>query len=165
MARKILWGLIVITAGMFSAVFLGSQDYSLAVLAVVLGCIWFGLEARQRHEFGWLFFLIFVGMAVWGSAQNVSTPMLLLGLTADLGAWDLSRFQLRVRSVPDTPIRARLERKHIQKLLVTLGSGFFIALVPLYIQVSISFVAVALFVLFGLFALRRSVLVLLNREE
>ncbi len=159
MAKKSLFALIVITAAVFSFIYAAAQMYALAAVAAGLGAAWLFLEIKRTHPLATAFFLVFAGLAVLGSLKQASPVIVLLGLTTDLAAWDLSRLRVRLAGKSESEALALLETKHLQKLAVTACAGFLIALLPLIIQLSINFVVLLVIVLLTVIVLRRSVLV------
>ncbi len=160
MAKKSLIGLIVITAAAFSFIYATAQVYPLVVVAIGVGAAWLTLEVRREHRFASVFFLAFAALAVLGSLKQASPLLVLLGLTTDLAAWDLSRFRMRVAGEAESEAAVSLETKHLQKLAATACAGFFIALLPLVIQLSINFIVLLLIMLLIIIALRRSMLII-----
>jgi hypothetical protein len=157
--KKVLWGLIVVTAAAFSVIYVMSQQRLLVFFAVGLGLIWLALEARKENPLGPVFFLAFLALAVAGSLSNAPLLITLLGLSTNLAAWDLSRFRARIADETESDITAELQRKHLHKLAVTASAGFFIALLPVYIHFSIGFVILCLVMVLAMIALRRSIAV------
>ena len=159
MAKKSLFALIVITAVVFALIYAAVQMYALVAVAVGLGAAWLFLEIKRTHPLATAFFLAFAGLAVLGSLKHASPVIVLLGLTTDLAAWDLSRLRARIAGKAEIDALALLETKHLRKLAITASAGFLIALLPLIIQLSINFVVLLLIVLLTVIALRRSMLV------
>ena len=162
MTKRLLGVLIVVTTTTLSSVFFATQANAMAFLTLALGFSWLILEINDKHAFSWLFFLTFLSLAGLGGLQNLSVPMLLLGLSTNLAAWDLSRFYARTSSEPQSELKSLLERNHAQKLFATLGMTFLVALVPVFIRISIGFVGLVLVVVVAMLALRRSILSLLS---
>jgi len=158
--RQILPGLIVVTAGVFALIFSAAQEYSALLCIVALGAIWIALELSEYRLFSAVFFTAFAAFAVVAALEHASIPLILLGLCADLAAWDLSRFRDRLRDEEDETVRAALERAHLRMLAVPIVAGFLIALVPLFVTLSISFIALAVIVLIALLVLRQSLVTL-----
>lgn len=163
--KRVLVGLIIVTAAVFTFIHTALQTYGLAVLAVGLGLAWLMVEIRYARTFATGFFLAFLALAVVGSLNHAFIPAVLLGLSADLAAWDISRFRARIVGGTETEAVALLESRHLRKLAVTAGAGFFIALLPVFIQISISFVVLLLVILIMMIALRQSMLYLRHDRE
>jgi hypothetical protein len=160
MTNKVLGGLIVVTASTFSVVNVISHQYAIAIISFALGVVWVILEVKQRNSLNSLFFLFFLGLAILGSLNNAPISITLLGFSTNLAAWDLSRFQARLVDEADSEAKTLLERKHLQKLAVIACGGFFIALLPAFIKISIDFVVVFLIMLLTMMSLRKSLLYL-----
>ncbi len=164
-AKRVLMVLIVVTAVVFALVHAASQDYGLAVLAVGLGLGWLVLEVQRQSAFATGFFLAFLVLAIIGGFNHASTPAVLLGLSTDLAAWDISRLRARIAGKTTNEAAALLETRHLQQLAVTAAAGFFIALIPVLIQLSISFVILLLLILLLMIALRQSMMYLRHDRE
>lgn len=102
----------------------------------------------------------FVGLAVVGGLNHPPSLLILIGVVADLAAWDLSRFLARLKPFTDKPLAPDLYRKHLIRLSITLGVGFSLAVLPLLITLPLDFVAFAGLTLLAMIALRRSILAL-----
>jgi hypothetical protein len=158
--NRMLWGLIIVTAATFSVVNIISRQYVVAVISFVPGLIWLILEVKQRNPLNSLFFLFFLGVAVLAGLNSAPIPMTLLGLSTDLAAWDLSRFQARLMDEPNSEAKTRLETRHLQRLAVITCAGWFIAWLPTLIKISLDFVVVFVIMLLTMMTLRKSLLYL-----
>jgi hypothetical protein len=139
------------------------QEYLFAGVAIVSGVIWLVLQIKEQEPPHSFFFVLFLGLTILGSLRNISIPFMLLALSSDLAAWDLSRFLARISQEEEGASKTFMELRHVQKLAFTLSIGFLVALFPTFIHISLNFV-VFLFILFLLIlTLRKSVLYL--REE
>ncbi len=154
--KHVLLALIGLLAIVFPAAFTIAQDYLLAAFTFGTAAVWFILEINEQRGIPSLFFVVFLGCAVFGSLRGLPFSVMLAGLCIGLAAWDLSRFRARIanRAHPG------LEAAHLQKLVIPLGAGFVIALVPTLIRLPIhlNFVIFCVFVLLALIALRISAL-------
>ena len=162
--KRLLWLLIVVTTAIFSIAYLTMQAYWLSIGSFTFGAIWLALEIRNKQTSASLFFLIFLGLAVYGSLQNLPAPLMLVAISTDLAAWDLSRFRLRIKDEADSDSKSALEKAHLQKLGMTVGAGLIVGLVPLMVRLPLNFVALACLVLLAMVVLRWSVLTL-RRED
>jgi hypothetical protein len=156
--KKVLLGLVAVTTAAFLFAYVASQAYLLAAFAVGLGLIWLILEMGGENPLGSVFFLAFLALAIVGSLSNAPIPIILLGLSTDLAAWDLSRFQARIADEIESDTTVGLQTKHLQKLAVTACIGFFIALLPVAIHISVNFVIFCFVMVLAMIALRRSML-------
>jgi hypothetical protein len=157
-SKKVLLGLVVVTATAFGFIYVLSQVYLLATFAIGLGLIWLIVEVEGKNSLSSGFFLSFLALAIVGSLSNAPILIVLLGLSTDLAAWDLSRFQARIADEIESDTTVILQTKHLQKLAVTVWVGFFIALLPVFIHLSIGFVVFGPVVVLAVIALRRSML-------
>lgn len=152
-AQRVFWGSTVLTAGLFTALFAASGVTVLAAVAVALGVLWLVADAKIDSGFGTVFFLAFVVLAVMASANDASLPLTLLGLSANLAAWDVSRLRTRLALEPDPERRAPVEARHVRVLAVTLAAGFLAALLPVVVRLTLPFVIMSGVTLLALLAL------------
>ena len=156
--KRVLWGLIVVTTAVFSLVYAVLQQPLLAAFAVGLGLLWLGLEVKGENPLASVFFVSFLALAIVGSLISAPILIILLGLSTDLAAWDLSRFRTRIASEIERGTTATLEAKHLRMLAVTASAGFFVALPPVFIHLAIGFVIFGFIMVLTMIALRRSML-------
>jgi hypothetical protein len=155
--KRVLLGLIIVTTGVFSAIYVAAQTYLIAILACALGLTWLILENTEQWALSTVFFLVFAGLAIWGSLRHLPIPVMLLGFCADLAAWDLSRFRERIADRVECDRQPALEARHLRVLFAAIGAGFVLALLPTLVSLSISFVALFFVILLTMLALRRSI--------
>jgi hypothetical protein len=154
-SKRISLTLIAANALLFGGVYAISGRYLLAVFAVAGALTWFLVEHQENPMLTTPFFVLFMGLALWGCLQNLPVPVMLLGVSSSLAAWDLSRFHGRAIAEARGEIRPALELKHLQKLAITAVASFLVALVPLALTISLNFVALALLMLLLRWVLRR----------
>lgn len=164
MIKNTLFGLIIVTAVLFSLTNFSIELNSAAVFSLILGAAWLILEIRQQKSVVTIFFLFYLGLAIVDATNHLPMLILLVGVCANLAAWDLSRFRARIGDQGEGEARARLESKHLQRLLITTGAGFLIALVPAFVSLSLNFTSLAALTLVTLLILRAS-LMYLRREN
>ena len=164
-AKKILFALIVITGAVFLAGYAVAGEYVLAAVSIAAGAAWLLLEIYDRRPLNWIFFLVFTVLAILGCLRSMSALLLLTGFAANLAAWDLSRFLLRSSNLVAAENKAALEKKHLSRLALTLGAGFLVALLPVLINFSLSFVIVFFIALLAIFVLRGVILYLYSQNE
>src|SRR5512145_703623 len=102
--KYILVGLVAVTAAVFAFIYAASQAYGLAALAIGLGAGWLTLEIKDEPSLATVFFLTFLTLALVGSFNQTSILTILLALSTDLAAWDLSRFRARIVGQTDKEI-------------------------------------------------------------
>jgi hypothetical protein len=155
--KRALLAAIALTAIIFAVVNV-AQNPTAALLSLVLGGVWLFQEFTERETLNSLCFVVFFGLTVVGALSNEPLPLLLLGVSAMLVAWDLSRFRRRIREEEADDERTRLEQSHLQKLAIPVVAGFVIALVPAVLTISVNFVVLLALMLIALLALRQSLL-------
>ncbi len=158
MAKNILLGSIGATTFIFSWLYFGSANYPFAMISLAAGLIWIGLEIKWNRSLASIFFLAFFALGVVASLSDFPTLPILLGLSTNLAAWDLSRLEARIAKGAEGDVKAILETKHLQKLAIVTAAGFVVALLATSAQISLSFVALAVITLLVMIALRVSML-------
>jgi hypothetical protein len=138
-------------------IYAAAQLYLVAILACLIGLAWLVTENNEQRVLSSIFFLIFAGLAIGGSVNRLPIPVMLVGFSADLAAWDLSRFRERIAGKVEPAMLPALEAMHLRTLFTALGAGLALALLSTLINFSISFVALFFIILLLLLALRLSI--------
>ena len=157
--KHVFGGLVIVVAVIFATIFAVQGDYLLAALGFALGMMWLAADAKIESDLGTLFFVGFVVLAVIASLNDALLPLILLGMCANLAAWDIARFRARLAGQKAQENHALLKARHVRLLAVVIGAGFLMALLPLFFRLSIPFVmvgAVALITLLMLYQSTRS---------
>lgn len=165
MARKMLFAAIVVTTFIFSLSHFVSMEYWIVAFSFLIGSIWLLLEIYKKSAFPSFFFASFIGIAILGSLNHTSSPMILLGLSTDLAAWDLSRFFTRIMDLMDNDAKSELYKKHLYKLSISLCIGYVLALLPVFIRLSMNFIVLFILTLLAMTILRKSILYLRNEHK
>ncbi len=158
LAKKFLIALVVCTVTLFSGVNLVSGNYPLAAFSFVSGFVWLGLEIKEQRFLTSFFFVAFMGVAILGAFNQSALPLMLLGVSTDLAAWDLSRFLARIGVASKNDDRAKLERRHLRLLFITVGVGLMLAWPALIVRIPMNFVVFFFVALVLILILRRSFL-------
>jgi hypothetical protein len=164
-AKNIRLGLIGATTALFTLLFFGAAQYSIALAALASGLIWLVLEIRWQQSIATIFFLVFFALGIAGSFNHLPTPIVLLCLSTNLAAWDLSRLESRIANGAEGEVKVTLSAKHLQKLAITAVAGFIVALLATSVQISINFVALAIIILVVMIALRTSMVYARNTNN
>ncbi len=165
MITKILYGLIILTNVLLTIANIVLQAYLIAGVAIISGAIWLLLQLKTNDAPHSFFFMLFLGLTLLGSLRNVPFPLMLLALSLDVAAWDISRFQARISTEEEGPSKTLLELKHLQKLAITLSLGYFVALLPTFVHFSLNFVVFLLILFLLMLTLRKSILSLRKESE
>jgi hypothetical protein len=155
--KRLLLGLIIVITGVFSVIYAAAQLYLVAILACLIGLAWLVTENNEQNVLNAVFFLIFAGLAIGGSMSRLPILVMLVGFSADLAAWDLSRFRERIAGKVESAVLPTLEAMHLRTLFTALGASLALALLPTLIHFSISFVALFFIILLMLLALKLSI--------
>jgi hypothetical protein len=150
---KIITASVVLSTASLSLAYASGEYAVLAAVVIVTGMLWL-LDHKQRwNHLASVVLVIFTLLCVFGYWVGLYLPLLVLSLTAALAAWDLDHFSRRVLNSPQVKNLDRMEKQHIQSLLMVCGAGLFIAEATLLVQIRLNFwaaFAAALAVLFGL---------------
>lgn len=165
MTKTVLYGSIILATVLLAFVNVALQDYLIAALAFASGLIWLILNINNMEAPNSLFFLFFIGLEIVGSLRDIPTTIALLAASTTLIAWDLSQFQARIRTEEESVTKSLMEAKHLQKLGITASIGFLLALIPVFVQLHISFVFFLIIFLAILLSLRKSILALRNEKK
>jgi len=137
--ERIFWVHLVIAVAAMAAGF-GLLGYGpCSGLLVLAGAGW--LLAQQRKMVGleslFLFgFVISAGIGFWLQAAGW---LMLLGVVAALGAWDLYTFLLRLGKAQRVEFNSGLGRAHIRRLGLVEIAGLLVGLIGLTLQLDITF--------------------------
>jgi hypothetical protein len=112
-----------------------------------------------------LCFILLAASAGLGLLWDQFSPLLAIGsLAAALCAWDLARFELRLRELGETSAPPEVEKRHLRRLLFTAGAGAGLAWVPFGVHLSLQFVPLLVIALFAALAVRQVILFLRHDE-
>ncbi len=158
--RQALLGLIAVTTAVLVIAHLIAQGYTAAGISALIGIAWLALVANQQTRFSSVYFAALVMLAAVGSLTKAPLPLLLIGLSTDLAAWDLARFIQRLKAEPEPDHRTPMEQQHLRKLALVAGAGLVLALLPALNTLSLSFVVLLAIMLLLLVLLRQSIVAL-----
>ena len=163
--KRVLLALIVITTAAFASEYGAEGEYIIATLSIASGIIWLLLEFYDRRLLNTIFFILFTVLAVLGCLKSMSSLILLISFMTDLAAWDLSRFLLRSSNLANVENKAGFEKRHLSRLSLTIGAGFLLALLPVFITFRLSFVIVFFITLLAMIVLSRFILYVYRQNE
>jgi hypothetical protein len=145
------------------------QDWTLAIVGVILGLGWWlaeprsrvkGNSASPRPRVGWLPSVGLSGFtlaAAAGILMDYSAMLMLITATMALAAWDLERFTRRLNLVEPNPASQALHFPHLRRLFTICLVGILLGTLALNIQIRLSFLVTAVLVLLLAFTLARLV--------
>ena len=111
-----------------------------AISALGLGLIgWLG---QYKQKWSWTIHLFLIGVVVlvmFGVLLDLRLYLLMPALLAALAAWDLGRYQQRLKDVSDSESIQRIEKRHLGLLALALVSGGIIASIVLTTHIQIGF--------------------------
>ncbi|HTP10896.1 MAG TPA: hypothetical protein VMP08_21730 [Anaerolineae bacterium] len=165
MIKQTLWLAIAVTTLILTGFHLAAENAVLAIASFLLGAVWLFLEVKPQRSFPMLFMPLFVVSALLAGVNRAPSPLLLLAVVADLAAWNLSRFLIRLKPFAAQDISPDLYQKHLTRLAVPLAVSYGLALVPMFVQLPVSFVAFLVLTLLAVIVFRRAVLGLQNESK
>jgi hypothetical protein len=155
---------IVLAVAALALAYLARNHLIVSLFVLGLGVLWLLNRAQRWKPLGSLIFVGYTLACVLGYWLQLPMSMLVLGITAALGAWDLDHFCQRVHTELPVVHVERLERHHLQQLVIVLAAGLAVAAFTLGVQVSLGFWALFFISLAALFCLAR-VLTMVDRDE
>jgi hypothetical protein len=154
---RLLWVCIVVTS---VALLLGCTLGGLWLWApAVLGLTAFWLFGEWRR-WAWVAsagLVLCAAMGAAGTALGLPAGWMLVSLVAALIAWDLSYFVSMLRSVRQVEGVDRLVRDHLRRLGLAAGLGLLLGAVALSVHTRLSFWAIFVLGLLGMWSLSRAV--------
>jgi hypothetical protein len=101
------------------------------ILPACLGTALFWVVMKKRSVF-WSasgLLVVYFFLAAIGVTVNLSLPLMMIGCTAALASWDLTRFNQGLVGNPLLENKARLEKHHLQSLAMMFGASLSLALI------------------------------------
>jgi hypothetical protein len=111
--------------------------YSLGL--VFLGVWWLAMQQRKSWGAEGLMLFAFVVSAAVGNYIHLPGWLLLLGVVASLGAWDLYHFLMRLNGAEHVEYASGLGREHLRRLVLVELGGMVAGMVALTFRLGVSF--------------------------
>ncbi len=108
--------------------------WSWVIVIMAVGLLWLLGQWRGWGQVTAAAIIVFIGLTAFGMRLNISPGWMLFSLTATLIAWDLAHFSHRLQQVDQVKELARLQRGHLQRLLLVAGLGLLLGTVALNLQ-------------------------------
>lgn len=136
---KIFTAISVILAALSLALGYALAGYwTITIFTVVVGLLWLAALWRGWRQVMSLSIIIFVGVAALGTWLGVSTGWLLFGIIATLIGWDLGDFAYRFGPTEHTQDITRLQRIHLQRLIIVAGLGLLLGGIALNFELRLN---------------------------
>ena len=155
LVRKALFMSIALSAGALSVGY-GLRDLWNGSAFFILTGIFWGFAASRN--WGWIAspaLAGYIAAAAFGTLRGLPSFPMLAGVVAALAAWDLHRFEIRLKDVNRDELTSALERAHLKRILITSGLGLGLSTVGRSFQLNFSFGVVVLLTLLMAFSLSR----------
>jgi hypothetical protein len=140
MTRKLeLAAIALSTIALGIAFYLLSSPFGLTVVILAgLG----GMFASYRSKPAYASYSLGLAILLTFLAANAgTTPVLMLfSITLSLAAWDLSRFSTQLLKIRPPEAAARLEKLHLKRLALALGSGLVVGLIAVLIHIQLNLI-------------------------
>jgi hypothetical protein len=112
------------------------------------------------HFKGWkwhasVMFTLFIGASAIGLWLNLSQWLILFGVVGTTSAWDLDHFSQRIKYAGLVVDRPKLEKCHIERLLVVNFFGQFLGSIALTVKIKLGFGAALLLAMIAVIGLSR----------
>ena len=104
------------------------------IVIVALGLLWLVGQWRGWGPVTTLAIIAFIGITMIGMWSGTSPGWMLFSLVATLVSWDLTHFTHRLQQAERIEEQARLQRVHLQHLLVVAGLGLLLGGISLNLQ-------------------------------
>jgi hypothetical protein len=119
----------------------GTETLWLGVI-VALGLGFFGWFGQHSQTWSWSIHLFLNGsvtLVIIGALLGLQLYFLLPAVLAALAAWDLARFQQRIKETQSTENVQEIEKRHLRLLALVLGNGGILASIVLTTRLQIGF--------------------------
>lgn len=120
----------------------------LVFLAMTL--FWKLLKNRSIFRTSSALLALFVVLAAIGVTLDLSTPLILIAVTAALTSWDLTNFVQSVTDNQREETKRRLEGFHLRSLAVASSAGLLLSLIASYASFELPFGVTLLLVLIAM---------------
>jgi hypothetical protein len=110
-----------------------------ALASLVIGLLWFFLKRRGWAwvaPLGFFFFIFLAGLGIW---MGMSTLWMAVSVLGSLCAWDLEGFSLRLKDAAPGDPALLLEKRHLQRLALLVGTAALLVLLAIFLRVPVSF--------------------------
>jgi hypothetical protein len=154
--RKIFFVICLILSVFCLATGYGSaRQWMGAIVAILMGPAWYLARNYPDSPLPFLCLSGSVGLAVVGRLIGSSPLWMIFGSAAALVVWDLIFLDSALGKHSSTERTRQYENKHLQALLLALGSALFATVFGRLVNIQIPFIVLILFLAFLLFALDR----------
>jgi len=144
----VFWILLALAVLSMTFGALTSQFPAAAIAPVAIGIIWALARNRLPGLVAHAGFLLFCGMAAGGITLGIAASPMLVGVVTSMAAWDVQRFQQRLKLVKKSSETDRLQQRHLRILLFTCAAGLLVGLIPLFNRQEFPFSVVFFLALF-----------------
>jgi hypothetical protein len=140
MIRRLTLLAITLTTVALAGSFMLSRAYGGVIGSLLVGLVW--ALAVWRNWFGMASWglVTFVILAGFGAANEYYAILDAFAVVSALSAWDLSRFEQRLKIVENESLWTDMTRHHVRRLLLVSGVGLLITIPAIQVQVGGTFI-------------------------
>jgi len=117
---------------------------------------WFTMRKVSPRITISILFFTYVLLAAAGLSFGLFPPLMLIGCTGALAAWESAQFLFNFQGVSTDLLDPRLERHHNRDLAVAIGSGLLLAILGLNIHFRLPFGVIAVLAILAVYGLYRA---------
>lgn len=138
--ERFFWGHMLAATAALAVGYALVPGYGICWMVIVLiGLVWFATQQRKTQGFEGLMLFAYGILAGAGFFVHAPAWLMMVGLAASLGAWDLHTFLLRLGSADRVEYESGLGRAHLRRLgFVELG-GLLLGLAALTVHPQVGF--------------------------
>ncbi|HET59579.1 MAG TPA: hypothetical protein ENN32_04350 [Chloroflexi bacterium] len=163
--KSILLALVFVLGALFTVLGAFANLTVLFIASAVTAVLWLAMILRGKTDLHTVFFILFVVLILYGAIEGIALPWLAVLLVLNLAAWNLGRFEYQLSQFDVVHNQRQMEDHHLKQLGLTLAAGFFLAILPSFLQLELPFVIVIAAVLGFVFLLGAGMSALAPRKE
>jgi hypothetical protein len=137
--RKGLLAAIGLATILLTAGYLLGRLWLQVPVVFLVGVLWWVCVLRDIRWVASLLFLVMMGEAAVGYMANLSHILMLAAGCANVVAWDLHQLEGRLLDL-DEPATKEMEKQHLLRSLMVLGSSFLVIVAASMLQIRIKFI-------------------------
>jgi len=138
---------VIVLGASLSALGLLGQTPFLLLFSILLAAIWCATIVFGKPDLDLVFFVAFLALISIGIFNRMPFVWLTLTVCLDIAAWNLAEFNRRLQKYEHIHNARKLENQHLKQLGIPLGIGFALSILPSFVKMEISFLAMVILVI------------------
>ena len=155
--RKGLLAAIGLATVLLTAGYLLGHLWLQVPVVFLMGVLWGVCVLRDIRWVASLLFVVMMAEAAVGYMANLSHILMLAAGCASVAAWDLHQFEGRLLDL-DEPATKEMEKQHLLRALVVLGSSYLVVVAASVLQIRIRFIILILVTVIAILVLNQIML-------